>query len=483
MPGRAVTRPAPIAAPQPGFFGKLPARGDFVGRRLDDAFRHAFDTWLQRSIATSKRQLGHAWLPAYLNTPIWRFVLGPGLCGQAPSAGVMIPSVDRVGRYFPLILAVQLPGCLSPGSLFHSARTWFDAAEVLILTSLDDGFDFETFDHAVERLGAPPYARADDPSKAPAIRLDLNEGGDMSQTYVHILDRVLMGNGVEFSLWWTTGSDKVRASVLLGAGMPPPANFSAFLDGNWAAWGWERPGGGESGAGAALDDLPLLFLKPTVALPSAGRTHPGTRRRVNEDAMLIRADLGLWAVADGVGGHQAAADASRMVVERLDRLLPPLSFRSMVDDVTELLQEANAELRQKAATIADTAMVASTVVVLLIYGGQYCALWSGDSRAYRLRGGDLACLTQDHAASKGGGVTHAIGAAEAAVIDTTHGPVEAGDSFLLCSDGIIKALEGEDLVQALSGTNVGAAAEALIQESLVAGAADNITAVIVRNPA
>jgi len=474
LPGRAV------APPEPGFFGKLPARGDFVSRRLDDTFRHAFDTWLQNSIATSKRQLGTAWLPAYLNTPIWRFVLGPGLCGEAPSAGVMIPSVDRVGRYFPLIVAAQMPGCLSPGSLFHSARAWFDAAEKLILTVLDDGFDFDAFDRAVQSLGVPRYAHAADRSKGPAIRLDLNEAGDMSQTYVHILDRVLMGSGVEFSLWWTTGSDKVRASVLLGAGMPPPANFSAFLDGNWSEWGWERPGGAE----AVLDDMPLLFLKPSTPLPSAGRTHPGTRRKINEDAMLLRADLGLWAVADGVGGHQAAADASRIVVERLDQLLPPLSNRSMVDDVIELLQAANAALREKATTIADTAVVASTVVVLLVYGGQYCALWSGDSRAYLLRGGKLACLTRDHAIGMGSMVTHAVGAAHEAVIDTVHGPIEPGDTFLLCSDGIVKALDDEDLAHALSrAATIGAAVEALIQESLVAGAADNITAVIVRNPA
>ena len=127
-PGSA-SRAGPDAAgrcrrhtPQPGFFGKLPARGDFVGRRLDQAFRTAFDEWLQKSIATSKRQLGTAWLPAYLNAPIWRFVLGPNLCGSMPTLGVMMPSVDRVGRYFPLVIAAQLPGCLSPGTMFQSAR-------------------------------------------------------------------------------------------------------------------------------------------------------------------------------------------------------------------------------------------------------------------------------------------------------------------------------------------------------------------------
>ena len=474
---RAARPPLP-GVTRAGFFGKVPSRGDFVGRGLDDTFRTSFDTWLQRSIAASRRQLGDAWLPAYLNTPIWRFVLGPDLCGPEPSAGVMIPSVDRVGRYFPLILAAQLPGCASPGTLFHSARTWFDAAEHLVLTALDDDFNFDAFDTAVARIGLPPYPRPGTrlPGAASAIRLDLNDGGDMSQTYAHILDRVLMDSNVEFSLWWTVGSEKVRASVLLGTGLPPPANFSAFLDGNWSEWGWEHPGGA-----ATLDDLPLLFLKPSAVLPSAGRTHAGSRRKHNEDAMLMRPDLGLWAVADGVGGHQAAAEASRMVVDHLDRVLAPLSFRTLFDDAAELLQEANAALRARATTISDSAMVASTVVVLLAYAGQYGLIWSGDSRAYRLRGTTLDLLTTDHAVSTGGAVTHAVGAHADAFLETAHGVIQPGDTFLLCSDGIIKVLDTEDIVQALSTADPGCMVEALIQDSLIGGAQDNITAVVVHS--
>ena len=496
MPRYPLGQVPPAAAPPPsskqgaetaeeqggrcGFFGKVPARGDFVGRGLDDAFRTGFDTWLQRSIATSKRQLGAAWLPAYLNTPIWRFVLGPGLCGKHPSAGVMIPSVDRVGRYFPLVLAAQLPGCGSPGTLFHGARAWFDAAEHLILTALDDDFDFDVFDAAVTRIGMPPYARtgARTPAQAPALRLDLADGGDMSQTYAHMLDRVLMGSGVEFSLWWTVGSDQVRASVLLGTGLPAPANFSAFLDGNWSEWGWEHP----EGAAGTLDDLPLLFFKPATLLPSAGRTHPGSRRKQNEDALLLRPDLGVWAVADGVGGHQAAAEASRTVVDHLDRLLPPLSLRTLIDDAMDLLREANTALRDRASTISDTAVVASTVVVLLAYGGQYGLVWSGDSRAYRLRDGKLEQLTIDHAVSKGGAVTHAIGADTDAFLDTSHGPIEPGDVFMLCSDGIIKVLNDDDIVQALSAADTARMVETLMQETLIGGAQDNITAIVVDSP-
>ena len=470
--------------PQPGFFGKLPARGDFVGRRLDQAFRTDFDDWLQKSITTSKRQLGAAWMPAYLNTPIWRFVLGPNLCGAVPSLGVMMPSVDKVGRYFPLVLGAQLPGCLSPGTVFQTARAWFDAAEQLILTTLDDDFDLEAFDAAVLALGVPAYTRAGGPEDRgrAALRLDLHETADMAPTYARILDSVLMGNNVPFSLWWTQGSERVRPSVLLSPGMPAPPNFAAFLDGQWDEWGWEHPGAGEGGIGATLDDMPILMLKPNRVLPSAGRTHPGTKRKHNEDALLVRPDLGLWAVADGVGGHEAAAEASRMVVDHLGQLLNPLSFGGAVDDIREMLQNANIALRTRATTIADMAIVASTVVVLLAYGGHFCLLWSGDSRGYRLRNGRLECLTRDHAASKGGVVTHAVGAEETLFLEQVHGAIAPGDVFMLCSDGIIKALEDEDIAALLGASEVDGMADALIQDALVAGARDNITAITVRAP-
>ena len=447
-----------------------------MSRRLDPAFQAGLDTWLQQGMAASKRQMGGAWLGAYLNTPVWRFVLGPGSIGADPVAGLMIPSVDKVGRYFPLVLAVQLPGCRSPGTLFHAARAWFDDAEAVLLTALDDGVALEPFDRAVQNLGAPPYAR--EGGAGSALRLGLGDAGDMTAAYGQILDRVLTGGGVGFTLWWTLGSEKVRASVLLGTGMPSAANFAAFLDGNWTEWGWEHPSGGEQ----TLDDLPLLLLKPVVALPSAARTHPGTRRKQNEDALLDRPDLALWAVADGVGGHDAAQAASREVVERLAGLLPPLSFGGAVDELRELLAEANTALRKRAAGIADHAIVASTVVVLLIYGGHRCVLWSGDSRAYRLRGGQLEPLTRDHAGSLGGAVTHAIGAEPTPFVDSTHGPCEPGDRYLLCSDGVVKVLDDAELTAMLGRGGPNQVVNALIEECLVAGARDNITAVVVAIP-
>ena len=90
-----------------GFFGKLPSHGDFLRRRASDAFVDAWDAWLRECLAASREALGERWLDVYLTSPAWRFVCAAGTCGPAPVIGLMVPSVDRVGRYFPLTLVAE----------------------------------------------------------------------------------------------------------------------------------------------------------------------------------------------------------------------------------------------------------------------------------------------------------------------------------------------------------------------------------------
>ena len=147
--------------------------------------------------------------------------------------------------------------------------------------------------------------------------------------------------------------------------------------------------------------------------------------------------------------------------------------------MTELLNEAHTVLKDRAGLIGESAVIASTCVVLLVYGGHFCVLWSGDSRVYRLRDGALEQLTRDHSTARGGMVIHAIGVGDAPVVETVHGPLAPGDIFLLCSDGIFKVLNEADLQHGLAGINPGTMVESLMQDSLVAGAQDNITAIVV----
>ncbi|MDR3435261.1 type VI secretion system-associated protein TagF [Telmatospirillum sp.] len=474
---------------EPGFFGKIPARGDFVTRRLAPAVVKPLDDWLQLSIATSRRQLGDDWLPTYLGTPIWRFILGPGVCGETAMAGVLMPSVDRVGRYFPLVLAAALPGCVAPVRLIEDARSWFDMVEALALSSLDDIFDFEAFDEAAKALGMPPYETARDSRNGSGFRIELDGDGKLAETYGHILDQVLIGFHNRFSLWWTGGSDRVASSLLIAPGLPAPQNYAAFLDGLWERWGWERP----ADTTLKLDstDLPILLLKPLIEMPSHGRTHPGTQRRLNQDAFLVRADLGLWAVADGLGGHDAGDVASEAVVEALNEVLPPLSSRGFVEDAREALRIANKALCAQAASYGEQALIASTAVVLLIYANRFTCLWIGDSRIYLLRGKTLRLLTSDHVAAgltpqrrSSTVVTRAVGAVEQIEIDMVQDTLLPGDRFLLCSDGVTKVLSDGELASLLNGqAPPRETVDAIIENILVSGAPDNLTAVVVDVPA
>ncbi len=112
-----------------GYFGKLPQRGDFVSSGLGRDFLDIWDQWLQDAIACSRDQLGDAWLDIYLTSPIWRFLLCDGICGGSAWAGVLIPSVDKVGRYYPLTIAAPLPAGSNPMQFSVLADDWFRAAE------------------------------------------------------------------------------------------------------------------------------------------------------------------------------------------------------------------------------------------------------------------------------------------------------------------------------------------------------------------
>ena len=138
------------APPAPGFFGKVPSHGDFVARRLPAAFVSVWDGWLQAGLADSRERLGADWLAAYLYSPIWRFALDAGVCGPQAWAGLMMPSVDRVGRYFPLTIGLPLDDLgLVPDEV------WYAGVETLALSGLDPGFSLVAFDAALLALAAP----------------------------------------------------------------------------------------------------------------------------------------------------------------------------------------------------------------------------------------------------------------------------------------------------------------------------------------
>ena len=154
-----------------GFFGKFPSHGDFVARRLPAGFLQPWDAWLQAGMADSLCRLGDAWLPIYLNSPIWRFALGAGVCGPQAWGGVLMPSVDRVGRYFPLTIAAALDGMATHGSGCRPPlATWYASLEAMALAALGDEFSLPTFDASLLAL-APARAADQIPGELPGSAL------------------------------------------------------------------------------------------------------------------------------------------------------------------------------------------------------------------------------------------------------------------------------------------------------------------------
>lgn len=226
-------------------------------------------------------------------------------------------------------------------------------------------------------------------------------------------------------------------------------------------------------------------------------THPGAKRKHNEDSYVDRPDLGVWAVADGAGGHQAGEVASGMIAEALEAIPSGLSAPELLAEVRLAIERTHAALREEAARRGPDVVVASTVVVMLARGEHFACLWAGDSRAYLLRSGALRQITRDHSLvqelleagaigpdevtnhPRGNVITRAVGAElDAFALDKVSDRLVPGDRFLLCSDGLCKTLPDDELATLLGAIN-GAPPQALVDAALAANVADNVTAVAV----
>jgi len=230
---------------------------------------------------------------------------------------------------------------------------------------------------------------------------------------------------------------------------------------------------------------------------SAARTHAGTVRRRNEDAVLERVEIGLWAVADGAGGHERGDYASSRIIAALHDVDAALSGLSLVGEVKRRLADVNRELRARAAALGSNALIGSTVAVLLIFDGESRCLWAGDSRLYRMRGGQLVQLSRDQshvqdlvdrgeiapetaaAHPLANVVTNLIGGFDELMLEERRDPLELGDILLLCSDGLSGALGNVEIASILTGFSTDAAADRLIESALDQGARDNVSAVVV----
>ncbi|MDX1519414.1 MAG: protein phosphatase 2C domain-containing protein, partial [Gammaproteobacteria bacterium] len=217
-----------------------------------------------------------------------------------------------------------------------------------------------------------------------------------------------------------------------------------------------------------------------------------------EDSLLERPEMGLWLVADGMGGHSAGDVASQMIVDNLKKIHEGISLDRYIDDVEDRLLKVNEKLLQKSRETTKRNTIGSTVVVMIAYLNYCVYLWAGDSRLYRLRKGILRQMTTDHSQVElyveqglisreeaavhphGNMITRAVGATDELYLDMDIQTMQAGDRYLLCSDGLTKHLvdfEIEDILKEEEDTEE--TCKVLIDLTLERGAGDNVTAIVV----
>ncbi len=238
---------------------------------------------------------------------------------------------------------------------------------------------------------------------------------------------------------------------------------------------------------------------PTGALciESGAVSHVGCVRKANEDRFLVAPALGVYAVADGMGGHDSGALASATVVESLASIGPAVSAADLLARLEDRVWRANAALQE---IVAKTGRIlGSTVAILLVFDDHFACVWAGDSRIYRIRQKTIVQLSRDHTEvqdlvergvltrdeartwPRRNVITRAVGVSPDLELELEHGEINIGDTFVICSDGLTgHVTDSEILAEARSDLSPQAVCDALLALTLGRGASDNVTIVVVR---
>lgn len=232
------------------------------------------------------------------------------------------------------------------------------------------------------------------------------------------------------------------------------------------------------------------------AFETGAATHVGRVRSRNEDSYLVHPKAGIWAVADGMGGHQAGDVASQTIIAALRSIGPPASASELLTNCQQKVADANDKLRQLGRE--QGGVVGATLVLLLAYEGFYACIWSGDSRIYLVRADQITQLSRDHTevqdmvasgkitaeqAKTWPGrnvITRAIGVYDEPELEITSDPLRPGDLFVICSDGLTNHVEDQEILHCVNTNLSQQACDRLVEMALERGGSDNVTVVVAR---
>lgn len=221
----------------PGFYGKVPAIGDFVMRRLPPDIVKHWDAWLQKAVKAGQDQLGTRFRKCYTAAPIWRFVFGPGVCGKSGMAGILAPSFDKVGRAFPLTLAIAAEGSLT--HLMLRAAQWFSQLEILVELLMKKKIDIKRFDLQLQQQKLPPALfKNREQIKANVVssandtlffQMQMNSLHQTPEAFEDLTALLLDRHLTHYSLWWAKGTAMRKPTFQVFKGLPSPELYPQFL--------------------------------------------------------------------------------------------------------------------------------------------------------------------------------------------------------------------------------------------------------------
>lgn len=228
-----------------GIFGKIPQQADFVNLNIAEPIAQAWHRWAANGISVSREQLGAQWQDYYLTSPIWHFVISPGALGETGLAGVMIPCVDGIGRYFPMIAGAM--GYFNLWQATAAGHQWYDTLDAFALSVLDEKLDYNSIVSALPSITLPDffsychYQQQTLPKDLKStLGLSANDGTNASDLSQALFNLLIQQHYASPCLWWTKGSDHVAACMRISEGLPDTGQFAALLDGQWQQWGWHE---------------------------------------------------------------------------------------------------------------------------------------------------------------------------------------------------------------------------------------------------